>query len=65
MSLVSTKFENPNWCFGYKAACFTIHCDNEKWELIILNILPGELKELFYNFIIKQTVDPSLYTTYI
>ena len=51
--------------FGYKAACFTTNGDNEKWKLIILDILPGNLKELVYNFIIKLIIDPSLKTTYI
>jgi hypothetical protein len=63
MSHVSTEFEKHSWGFGYKAACFTIHGDNEKWELIILELLPGNLKELIYNFIIKLIIDPSLYTT--
>jgi len=46
--------------FGYKAACFTTNGDNEKWKLIILDILPGNLIELIYNFIIKLIIDPSL-----
>ena len=65
MSHVSTESENQNWGFGYKAAYsyFEIHVDNEKWKLIMLDILPGHLKELIYNFIIKLIIDPSLYTT--
>ena len=62
---MSTEFEKQCRGFGYKAACFTAHGDNEKWELIILDILPGNLKELIYNFIRKEITDPSLYTTYI
>ena len=44
MSHLSTESENQNWGFGYKAAYFQIHVDNEKWKLIILNILPGNLR---------------------
>jgi len=50
----------PKLGFGCKAACFTIHGDNEKWKLIILDILPRNLKELIYNFIVKLITDSSL-----